>query len=57
MKLVARPETSSSDDEHSSNEDHAPVTTDQQSIDNNARKLVQFVFILNHSSFENVYFE
>ncbi|CAF0768993.1 unnamed protein product [Adineta ricciae] len=42
VKLVARPETSSSDDEHSSNEDHAPVTTtDQQSVDNNTRKLVQ----------------
>jgi len=43
IKLVARPQTPSTDDEHSSNDDEKPITTDQQSIDNNSRKSVQFV--------------
>ncbi len=43
IKLVARPQTPCTDDDHSSNEEDKPVTTDQQPIDNNSKKTVQLV--------------
>ncbi|CAF2371944.1 unnamed protein product [Rotaria sp. Silwood2] len=40
IKLVAQPQTTCTDDNHSLSEDDTPATTDQQSADNNSKKSV-----------------
>ncbi|CAF1474667.1 unnamed protein product [Rotaria magnacalcarata] len=41
IKLVAQPETTCNDDDHSSNEEEMKITTDQESTDHNSKKSVQ----------------
>jgi hypothetical protein len=44
IKLFAPPQATSSDDEHSSNEENGSGTAYPQATDNSSRKLVQYVF-------------
>lgn len=44
IKLIAQPQTTCTNDDHSLNEKNISVTTDQQTTDNSSRKSVQLVF-------------